>query len=61
IPGFGVLFGIVYGATPNERKAYNWYLTDDMLSLVFFDPQTGKEYSSGALDASGFVPTLATL
>lgn len=61
IPGFGVLFGIIYGETKKERKAYNWYLTDDMCSLVFFDPQTGKEYSAAALDRSGFEPAFATL
>ncbi|KAG8916526.1 hypothetical protein FRC01_003011, partial [Tulasnella sp. 417] len=61
IPGFGVLSGIIYGEARNERKAYNWCLTDDMLSLIFIDPQTGKEYTSAALDVSNFAPTFATL
>lgn len=61
IPGFGVLFGIIYGEARTERKAYNWYLTQDMCSLVFFDTQTGKEYCAAALDRSGFEPTLAML
>lgn len=59
--GFGVLIGIIYGAAKEEPRAYNWYLTDDMCSLVFFDPQTGKEYSAAALDGVGFEPTFATL
>lgn len=61
IRGFGVLFGIVYGEAKKELKAYNWYLTDDMFSLIFFDPVTGREYSAEALNGSGFEPIFATL
>lgn len=61
ILGFGVLFGIVYGEAKKGPKAYNWYLMTDMCSLVFFDPQTGKEYSAAALNAFGFEPTFAML
>lgn len=60
IPGFGILFGIIYGEARKGPKAYNWYLTEDMRSLVFFDPQTGREYSTAALDDFGFEPVFAT-
>ncbi|KAG9049470.1 hypothetical protein FS837_010163 [Tulasnella sp. UAMH 9824] len=61
IRGFGVLFGIIYGEAKKELRAYNWYLTDDMCLLIFFDPLTGREYSTEALDRSGFEPIFATL
>lgn len=60
IRGFGILFGIIYGEAEKGPKAYNWYLTEDMRSLVFFDPQTGREYSTAALDEFGFEPVFAT-
>lgn len=59
--GFSILFGSIYGDAKKGPKAYNWYLTSDMCSLVFFDPQTGKEYSAAALDELGFEPSLAML
>ncbi|KAG8911654.1 hypothetical protein FRC01_005599 [Tulasnella sp. 417] len=59
IHGYAVLFGIIFGGARKGPKAYNWYLTPDMRSLVFFDAQTGKEYTSAALDDFGFEPTFA--
>lgn len=59
IRGFAILFGMVYGEARRGPKAYNWYLMNDMCSLVFFDPQTGKEYSVAGLDGFGFEPTFA--
>ncbi|KIO16519.1 hypothetical protein M407DRAFT_33839 [Tulasnella calospora MUT 4182] len=35
----------LYGEAKNDLKAYNWYPTDDMSSLIFFDPLTGIERS----------------
>lgn len=60
VQGFGVLFGIIYGHSEAGPKVYNWCLTSDMCLLVFFDPQTGKEYSTAALDQFGFEPVFAT-
>ncbi|KIO17417.1 hypothetical protein M407DRAFT_172304 [Tulasnella calospora MUT 4182] len=59
VPGFSVLFGIIYGEAPKGPRAYNWYLSPDMCSLVFFDAQIGKEYCTAALNELGFEPTLA--
>lgn len=59
--GFGILFGIIYGGARRGPKAYNWYLTSDMCSLVFFDTQPGKEYTAAALNGFGFEPTFAML
>lgn len=61
IDGYSVLFGIIYGNAPKGPNVYNWYLSPDTWSLVFFDPQSGKEYTASALDASGFKPTFAVL
>ncbi|KIO17421.1 hypothetical protein M407DRAFT_32914 [Tulasnella calospora MUT 4182] len=44
--GYSILFGIIFGEAKKGPKAYNWYLSYDMGSLVFFDPQTGIEYTS---------------
>lgn len=60
IQGLSVLFGIMYGETRMGPRAYNWYLTRDMHSLVFFDAQTGEEYGPAALDGFGFEPTCVT-
>lgn len=40
----------MYGEAQNGPRAYNWYLSQDMGSLVFFDPQSGREYGPAALD-----------
>ncbi|KAG8902660.1 hypothetical protein FRC01_009518, partial [Tulasnella sp. 417] len=60
IRGYSILFGIIYGEARKGPKAYNWYLSPDMCSLVFFDAQSGKEYGPAALDGFGFEPTFAT-
>ncbi|KIO17418.1 carbohydrate-binding module family 13 protein [Tulasnella calospora MUT 4182] len=59
IRGYSVLFGIIYGEDRKGSRAYNWYLSPDMRSLVFFDAQIGKEYGPATLDEFGFQPTLA--
>ncbi|KIO26697.1 hypothetical protein M407DRAFT_24010 [Tulasnella calospora MUT 4182] len=58
---YSILFGIIYGEAKTGPRAYNWYLTQDMRSLIFFDAQTGKEYTTEALDAFGFEPTFVML
>lgn len=60
VQGASVLFGIIYGEARKGPKAYNWYLSRDMRSLVFFDAQIGEEYSPAALDEFGFEPTFVT-
>lgn len=60
VQGVSVLFGIIYGEPKKGPKAYNWYLTADMCSLVFFDAQIGQEYSPAALDGLDFKPTFVT-
>jgi len=57
IDGFSLLFGIVYGNARKGPKAYNWYLSRDMHSVVFFDAQTGREYTAPALEEAGFKPS----
>lgn len=57
IDGYAVLLGVVYGEMKGHRMTYNWCLAPDMSSLLFFDPQTGKEYGPAALDRLGFSPT----
>lgn len=59
VRGYSILFGIIFGEARQGPKAYNWYLSSDMRSLVFFDAQTGKEYTTAALDHFGFEPTFA--
>ncbi|KIO23033.1 carbohydrate-binding module family 13 protein [Tulasnella calospora MUT 4182] len=59
IRGYSVLWGMIYGETRKGPRAYNWYLSPDLFSLVFFDAQSGKEYGLAALDSFGFEPTLA--
>ncbi|KIO33511.1 hypothetical protein M407DRAFT_17762 [Tulasnella calospora MUT 4182] len=61
LDGYSVLFGIVYGNASKGPKAYNWYLSPETLSLVFFDPQTNKEYTKTDLHGFGFEPTFAVL
>ncbi|KAG8992788.1 hypothetical protein FRB90_000899 [Tulasnella sp. 427] len=60
LDNFAVLFGVVYGNAKKGAKAYNWYLSNDMHDLAFFDAQTGREYTPAALNAFGFEPTFAT-
>lgn len=57
--GYSVLFGIIYGEASKGPNAYNWYLSSNMKSLVFFDPQANKEYKSADLDSFGFKPSCA--
>lgn len=59
VRGYSVLFGMIYGEARRGPKAYNWYISRDMCSLLFFDAQSGKEYSPAALDGFGFEPTFA--
>lgn len=59
VRGYSVLFGIIYGEANKGPRAYNWYLSADMCSLVFFDAQSGNEYGPAALDSFGFEPTFA--
>ncbi|KAG8898205.1 hypothetical protein FRC00_003118 [Tulasnella sp. 408] len=59
--GYSVLFGVIYGETSKGSTAYNWYLSSNMKSLVFFDPQANKEYKSADLDSFGFKPSCAVL
>lgn len=51
---------MMFGETRRGTRAYNWYLTPDMYSLVFFDAQTGQEYSPAALEVFGFEPMFVT-
>lgn len=60
IDGYSVLFGVVYGDAKKGPKAYNWYLSNDMHDLMFFDAQTGREYTPAAVKAFEFEPTFAT-
>ena len=57
--GYAILFGIVYGKADKGPNAYNWYLTPDMEALVFFDAQTGLEYTTATLKRRGFKPSFA--
>ncbi|KIO23020.1 carbohydrate-binding module family 13 protein [Tulasnella calospora MUT 4182] len=57
---FSILFGVVYGNARTGPKAYNWYLSSGMHDLMFFDAQTGQEFTSAAVDAIQFEPTFAT-
>ncbi|KAG8894893.1 hypothetical protein FRC01_012687, partial [Tulasnella sp. 417] len=57
---YTILFGVIYGNSRAGPKAYNWYLSNGMLDLIFFDAQTGQESTSAALDAIQFEPTFAT-
>jgi hypothetical protein len=42
--GITVLFGVMFGENISGKKhSYNWYLTQDLSSLVFFEPQNGTE------------------
>lgn len=50
---------MIYGETRKGPRAYNWYLSPDLFSLVFFDVQSGQEYGPAALDSFGFEPTFA--
>lgn len=52
--GVKVLFGIVEGETKEEKRAYNWTLTQDLCSVVFLDSQTGREYTARWLELEGF-------
>ncbi|KIO23019.1 carbohydrate-binding module family 13 protein [Tulasnella calospora MUT 4182] len=60
VGGYSALFGVVYGEAKKGPRAYNWYLAPDMRSLVFFDAQTGKEYTQTTLEEFEFEPTFAT-
>lgn len=55
--GYGLLFGLLYGQAEQGPTAYNWYLSQDLESLVFFDPQTGTEYMPPTLKKRGFRPS----
>ena len=55
--GYAVLFGIIFGKGDKGPNAYNWYLSPDMQSLVFFDAQTGREFTTPALEEAGFTPS----
>ncbi|KIO20974.1 hypothetical protein M407DRAFT_132392 [Tulasnella calospora MUT 4182] len=57
VPGVRVLFGVVEGAIRGEKRAYNWALTQDLCSVIFLDPQTGREYTARGLELKGFSPT----
>lgn len=61
IDEYSILCGVVYGKARRGPKAYNWYLSNDMHDLIFFDPQTGLEYTPAAVNALQFEPTFATL
>ncbi|KAG8898198.1 hypothetical protein FRB99_007599 [Tulasnella sp. 403] len=50
----GVLFGIVYGSHQGGRYSYNWTLTKDCQSVVFFDAYTGDELTTASLEQLGF-------
>ncbi|KAG9051678.1 hypothetical protein FS837_000067 [Tulasnella sp. UAMH 9824] len=55
--GVKVLFGIVEGETKGEKRAYNWTFTQDLCSVIFLDPQTGREYTTQWTELEGFSPT----
>ncbi|KAG9018678.1 GTPase-activating protein S13 [Tulasnella sp. 427] len=59
VPGVAVLIGIVEGETMGEKRAYNWYLTQDLCTVAFLEPRTGREYTARGLDLEGFRPTSA--
>ncbi|KAG8903840.1 hypothetical protein FRB99_002655 [Tulasnella sp. 403] len=56
----GVLFGIVYGSCRSGRYSYNWTLTADCQSVVFFDAYTGNELTTTSLEQLGFKARFAT-
>jgi len=40
----GILFGIMFGRNASgDAHAYNWYLSADLSSIIFFEPQNGNE------------------
>jgi len=42
--GIAIVFGVMFGRkTSGEAHAYNWYLTPDLSSIIFFEPQHGNE------------------
>ena len=45
--GLALVFGVMFGrnATGAEH-AYNWYLTADLSSVIFFEPQNGNEMAN---------------
>lgn len=57
--GVAVLIGIVEGNVAGEQdtRVYNWYLTQDLCTVVFLDARTGREYTARGLDLEGFQPT----
>jgi len=57
IDGYSALFGLVYGNASKGPKGYNWYLSPDLYSVVFFDAQTGREYTAPALEDAEFKPS----
>ncbi|KAG8894067.1 hypothetical protein FRB99_001532 [Tulasnella sp. 403] len=60
LDGCGALFGIVYGSLRGGRYSYNWTLTKDCQSVVFFDAYTGDEFTTTTLEQLGFRPRFGT-
>jgi len=62
VGGCTALFGTVQASSAREGpRAYNWSVTEDMRSLIFFDAQTGMEYTIHALKEFAFEPEVLTL
>lgn len=57
---YALLFGMIYGTAEQGPTAYNWYLTQDLEALVFFDAKSGTEYTTAGLEKKGFKPSFAT-
>ncbi|KAG8895458.1 hypothetical protein FRB99_000575 [Tulasnella sp. 403] len=56
----GALLGIVYGNHRGGRYSYNWTLTNDCQSVVFFDAYTGDELTTTSLEQLGFKARFGT-
>ncbi|KAG8895459.1 hypothetical protein FRB99_000576 [Tulasnella sp. 403] len=61
LDGYRILVGIVHGSLGSERYSYNWALTDDRQSVIFFDPYLGEELTTVSLEKLGFKALIATL
>ncbi|KAG8908017.1 hypothetical protein FRB99_000835 [Tulasnella sp. 403] len=60
IDDYSVLFGLIYGMRHDGGYAYNWTLSQDMLSPVFFDAQNGQELTPAALERLAFKSRFST-
>ncbi|KAG8908016.1 hypothetical protein FRB99_000834 [Tulasnella sp. 403] len=56
----GALFGIVYGSQGGGQYTYNWTLTKDCQSVMFFDAYSGDELTTASLEQLGFKARFGT-